>query len=227
MANPGYSLRFHTHWLSPPVAAIARSGGPRRRTGCPTRVKDHTRASGRAWQQIEGAPVHGGLQLDRDGLVQMLEHDTQLSQQQWEVFGITDLDTNHHVLCDSGHFAPTAFEHTSIELRVWEPWWRMRNLASDLAGARPEICNYTALTTIHIYIYIYTCIFIYIYIYMCVCMSLSLCPSLCGNSSTCMLPYCFLKAASASAFFYAISFLMAAAVTSSCGLMPPRVSKLQ
>jgi hypothetical protein len=32
------------------------------------------------------------------------------------------LDTHHQVLCDSGHFAPKAFERKFIELRVWEPW---------------------------------------------------------------------------------------------------------
>jgi len=36
----------------------------------------------------------------------------------WEGFGITDLDTHHQVLCDSGHFAPKAFERKFIELMV-------------------------------------------------------------------------------------------------------------
>ena len=54
---------------------------------------------------------------------------------------------------------------------------------------------------------------------MCVSIYLSL--SLCGYSNTFMFPYFFLKAASASAFFCAISFFMAAADTSSCELMPP------
>jgi len=122
MANPGYSLRFHTHWLSPPVPALALSGGPRKRTGCPTIVKDYTRASGRAWQQIEGAPINSGLRLNRDGLTQILAHVI------------------------PGHRSATAgtLQHKSIELRVWEPRRSMCSLASDLAGARPEMFNYTA-----------------------------------------------------------------------------------
>jgi len=30
LANPEHSLRFTTHWSSPPVSALARSGGPRK-----------------------------------------------------------------------------------------------------------------------------------------------------------------------------------------------------
>jgi len=35
MANPGSSLRFNTHWSAPPVAALARSGGPRKMSQSP------------------------------------------------------------------------------------------------------------------------------------------------------------------------------------------------
>ena len=169
-ANPGYSLRFHTHWLSPPVPALALSGGPRKRTGCPTRVKDHTRASGRAWQQIEGAPISSGLRLDRDGLTQMLSHYTQLSLQQWEVFGITDLDTalRQRELCSTNPSSSGCGSRGGV-CAVWRRIWRVPAPKYSITQHR----------TIHICIYICTCMFIYIYIYMfvyvCLFLSLSLC----------------------------------------------------
>ena len=68
-------------------------------------------------------------------MVEALARHPELLHQEWDESDIKTLRSDHYVLCEHGHFSPTAFERKFIELRVWEPWM-VENAQFDLGFDR-------------------------------------------------------------------------------------------
>jgi len=76
---------------------------------------------------VTGTSSAGLAQMQNDGLAQMLAHHTNLSHLEWEGFGIPDLGTHHHVLCNGRHPTSLSANSSSSEYGT-RGWWGTRRL---------------------------------------------------------------------------------------------------